>query len=210
MKILLIVLSIFFSITVFADVPHTLVDGNVVDASQLNENFSYLDGEKYTVRTNGVIIGTVDNWDLYSSLKVRIKPTFETVSFNKDGTINNPPAINVYYKSASCQGDLYERCVNLGASTTNFTVSPQLGRIYIINSQVYYYPKNAQVYKITIQSDHSVSNDGTSGTCSDSTQTNIHCIKLLPNDPAVTGIQAYPFPTPITIDGVNASVIDSP
>lgn len=32
-------------------------------------------------------------------------------------------------------------------------------------------------------------------------------IKLLPNDPAITGIQVYPFPLPITFDGKNEAVI---
>lgn len=35
-------------------------------------------------------------------------------------------------------------------------------------------------------------------------------IKLLPNDPAITGLPNTPFPTPITFDGIQEATIDTP
>lgn len=35
-------------------------------------------------------------------------------------------------------------------------------------------------------------------------------IKLLPNDPAITGLPNTPFPTPITFDGINEATVEMP
>ena len=189
----------------FAKVPHVLKNGDVVDAKQLNENFEYLDGNNnyvpaklYNVRSNGNIIGTVSGVYEYGYIRVTVNKDI-TIGLYKDGTISGTV---YYFRSSSCEGEPYVRYVL--DDSKKFIFNPKYKRVYTYQESLYYYLPDANIYKFASQS----YTYGYENECRDSTgDTNQTYIKMQPNDPDITGIQTYPFPTPITIDGIQEAVI---
>ncbi len=202
MKILLIMASFLFTSISFAELPYVLKNGDVVDAPQLNEMFNYLDGNKISVYANGVEIGKTsytsfdvsgDN-KMNPSLSVKIKDY--TISIDNTGKLPESP---IHYKSSDCTGQEYIKAYSFNPKS--FYFPPGKMSVFDNDSQLYYYPKHAQLYKITSNSTKLL------GTCSVVSDSTYVYIMLLNNDPAITGILIYPFPLPITIDGVVESVI---
>ncbi len=215
MKRIFLILAFLLSWSIcLADMPHILKDGDIVDADQLNENFNHLEENHkiYTVKSNGNIIGTTQ-FNFYQSrphpsiltndryFHFLFNKDFYDVFLYKDGTLES--VYNKYFKSNSCQGDPY---IFYGNNTAkSFVLVPSKGMIVNYQNSLYYYPKNTITHKFIYQSYKKYYNDACINETGDS---NYLYIKLLPNDPAVTGILTYPFPLPITIDGIELIIQD--
>lgn len=104
-----------------------------------------------------------------------------------------------YYTEPECQGKpAYVSAFN--ANNNDFIFSPKQGTVYDINSTVYYSPPFASLHRVT-QSFASYRVEHNSEIChnySIKPMPDEILIKLLPNNPNITGIKQYPFPTPIT------------
>jgi len=127
---------------------------------------------------------------------------FEAVTLNKNGNIINDPGLFPLFKQIDCSGDPYFWYDATGDVDFRF---PRLkGRLVDHQNQLYYYkPGQNKVYKTIMlsyfQSDNCTNYNGSGYQAL--------FFKLVPNDPAVTGIETYPFPTPITIDAPQMTII---
>lgn len=194
MKTLLAVL-VLFSFSALADVPHILRNGEVVDANQLNENFAYLDGKRHVVRANGTIVGTSKY--LGQFIYLSFSSDFQAVSLMRNGKIGS---CSLYFKELDCMGEAFSFG---GYSDTGFYYPPNQGLACDINSSLYYSYNPAQIYKFVFKS------WGNANGCTNQTgSADDYFFKLHPNDPSITGVHTYPFPTPITVDGaVELSIV---
>lgn len=205
MKKLLMLVFLLLTVNVSAKIPYTLYNGRIIDARQLNANFKYLLDKNYyklfPIRANGKIIGKaiIVSGTVLSSFN--FNSDFTVTTLRKDGTV--PQSCIVYFKQPNCsiEGGIYIRYIN-DFNEKTFSFPPLKGGICEYKSKLYYYPPNSQLVKIIPES-RAFPN------CylPSPSDSNPAYIKLLPNDPSVTGIETYPFPTPITVDGVMESTI---
>jgi hypothetical protein len=114
-----------------------------------------------------------------------------------------------------CAGDVYTKTLfnddaSADASTDKFfSLQQPQGRLLPCHAQecafpLYYLKPNESTYYIV--SAHSAYSDGQ---CID--LQNIYpasYYKLAPNDPAVTGIEQYPFPAPVTFEGMEQLLME--
>ncbi len=144
------------------------------------------------VFASGSLIGTTKlNQFKNYSLKLQFNKSFEEVQLLKTGHIENNSE-PIYFKLSDCQGEPYY------SYQMYFSFRPIKGKVISDGNNLYYYPQQVEnIYQTTMVS-FSINQQ-----CSDlafSSQSTY--IKLLPNDPAVTGIYNYPFPIPITVEGL--------
>jgi len=142
---------------------------------------------------DGNLIGTTKlNQFKNYSLKLRFNEAFEEAELLKNGHIE-ANSESVFFKSLNCQGEVYYQYNILG-----FSFRPIKGKVIPDGDILYYYPPLVEnIYQTTMLS------SSTNQSCSNLVWLNESTyIKLLPNDPAVTGVYNYPFPTPITVEGL--------
>lgn len=143
---------------------------------------------------DGNVIGTtkLNQFKAYT-LRLWFNEAFEAVELLKTGHIANFET--VYFKSLNCQGEAYYR---YNVSSPGFSFRPLKGRIIPKGNILYYYPALFEnIYQTTMLS------YSTNQQCANILFPNQSMYtKLLPNDPAVTGVYNYPFPTPITVEGL--------
>ncbi len=230
-KIFLLLIVILTTSIGLAELPNILKNGDVVDAEQLNENFRFLEESQqsfqdalpeyldnylagqllentetgYTVRDgSGDVIGSITlekdvSADVTDDKNFWFHKDFYKARLYADGTIYSNYVY--HFKLAGCQGELYIQFKI--ENNKNFLLPPLKGEIFKYQENLYYYPKNSDAHKFTSQSFRT-----TGGECIDRIgEVNWLYIQLLSNDPAVTGIQTYPFPLPITIDGLEPVTI---
>lgn len=200
MKYLLIIFLLLFS---FGCQP-----GEVVDASQLNENY-----QSRAIRSAGNIIGVrTDN----SVDGLTFNPNFEPVqllntggievSFLKEGQLFDA----IYFAKLDCTGDRYVLFSDYPFPENKFLFGPPKGRIFRDQSTdaLYYYAPDVQAMYAKISLSYRVVYHSGLIECHNPSVNDMKImIKLLPNDPAITGLPNTPFPTPITFDGINEAVI---
>jgi hypothetical protein len=214
--------------TSYAGVPHTLRNGDIIDAEQLNENFSYnelnitkLSNTVLGLR-NGMLDMTSDTFvstydasgDLIgmllinnSNVSLLFNSDFEQVSLYNDGRIvvdgsTNRNTGRFWYLEPGCNGDRYVAILNV--SNTHFIFSLPKGRIYHMDGELFYYGPNPSLKKeMTFLSEKNDDHQCIEHPNANPTPSTIIFTKVFPNDSIVTGIKQYPFPTPITFDGIN-------
>lgn len=211
-KLFIIAVSLLISTMAFAELPHTFKNGDILTADMLNKNLQFLednDEEKYyTVRANGKIIGKGYPYYSLREMKVRFRNGYHAAAISPKGEIGHGA---VHFSSENCTGTPYIVKTQLvGDESTDdlFLFLPFKGELMGHNAagvkKLYYYPPKAQLYKSTVRSSWANYNQ----TCTNEVKSNQIVIKLLPNDPTVTGVETYPIPTPITIDGYTTPIIE--
>lgn len=128
---------------------------------------------------------------------------FEAVTLNKNGTIANAQGFPSYFKKIDCQGELYFWYDATGDNNT-FRFPRLKGALIDHQNELYYYkPGQDKIYKTLMFSYFE------SGQCTNYNGSGYQALfyKLIPNDPAVTGVDTYPFPTPITIEAPQMNII---
>jgi len=152
---------------------------------------------------------------------------FKAVKIRTDGTLN-PMNQRVFFDQPNCGGDIY--IIASIAEGSKMGLPLLEGAISDVNGELYYYSKNSQVMQITYdhyKSFISYSPDeyynqeniqyhmhnaqyAGNGRCWNYTWTSptsnasdyiVYVYKLLPNDPAITGIDEYPFKGEILVNG---------
>jgi len=188
-------------------VPFLISCKNDLDAEELKQNncghqaalITCLPDEAvYNVRANGRNIGITKRDE--SSDGFIFHNYFEKVVLNKSGTIQTASNQEFYFKGLDCQGDIYLRYDDIGDV---FRFPKLKGRLIDYQTQLYYYqPGEKNIYQFIAKSVY-VLNEG----CVNFDPPEALYYKLLPNDSAVTGIETYPFPTPIEIDAPQMIII---
>jgi hypothetical protein len=160
------------------------------------------------VLADGAVIGKLIEYDI--NLKVQVDSSFEPVRLWADGTIEPAPEVDIiFFSDTVCAGDAYTKTLfnddaSADASTDKFfrLQQPQ-GKVLPCHAPecafpLYYLKPYENTYYIV-----SVLSYYTHGACGNLTQASLGAYyKILPNDPAVTGIQQYPFPAPVTFEGM--------
>lgn len=147
----------------------------------------------------GMMVGT-----LYGSIVLKFNDLFEEEELTVEGKFVLSPYNILAFKNSNCEGEVYVFAVGW-ERPVNFNLKPEKGKIYDYNGIIYYYPpKESTVYKTNILSYYN------SGNCHNYTSPRLgYYFKVLPNDPAVTGIDIYPFPLPIVPEGLEQVTIIS-
>lgn len=163
------------------------------------------------VYADGFLIGKFKGiesmWDMRTTglLTVKFNDLFEEIKIKRDGRIRNDQYVIpfIFFKSLDCQGDIYVR-----STWTDFGLTPLLGRVFdITDDGLYYYENNSQnAYNTTINS-MLFSNNNVDYQCTNNIEGAAGIggpyLKLKPNNPDITGIEDYPFPLPLTIEGID-------
>lgn len=156
------------------------------------------------VYTDGFLIGKLKNIEggrWYGILSVKFNDLFDEIKIKSDGKIKNfMENYLLYFKLPDCQGDIY-----VDGAWGDFGIAPLLGRVISALDNLYYYepaPQNAYTgimasVLYTGDEPHNCRNDSSGNTTGP-------YLKLKPNDPAITGIENYPFTLPLTIEGINS------
>lgn len=195
-KLITVIIALLFWNLCAAQMPHVLKNGDIADAEILNKNFDYLNEDyKYNiVRANGKIIGKViseyGGWN-----RLRFNSNFKEEIIRRDGRIDVSSYGMCYFQNENCQGEHYTP-VPMNEDIRSFHSSISFNRIIDCDSNLYYALKNSTLYKFAPKSRSNIY-----GECLNNNFTEQYFNKLIPNNPDITGIETYPFPLPITIDG---------
>lgn len=112
----------------------------------------------------------------------------------KNGEISG---YSVRFQGRDCIGDPYHRYA--GIDPYQLLLPTLQGELFEWEGSLYYYPPGTDTfYEFEAQSYYRY-NPSTGRICSNTTTGTYLHIKLLPNHPQKTGVQTYPFPTPIEI-----------
>ncbi|MBV1884857.1 MAG: hypothetical protein KUG66_01250 [Gammaproteobacteria bacterium] len=202
-KIISIVLAGMISTASLAEVPNAFVSGEVATAAKFNENFTSLSNEIDDVRTtvgdisDGSVVAKVNGVDMrVSSTQLGIysivTPTGKTISVNAEGY---PPFTQLVYESSDCSGQAYifhnqfsEHTLKpAGHVFANPKISTNISVVFSDGNLGY--SLNDILTKVNYKSiDYGLTSIGcyaTNGTYIAS--------KVLPNDPAITGINSVPL-----------------
>lgn len=195
-----------------ADVPNTFVPGEVATAAKFNENFTHLSDEIKDVKAkvNGLADGSGEASENASPLKIYsvnvngvdmraystrlglysvITPTEITITVDADGyPINND---NLVYESEDCTGQAYKAGIFFGGHEDK-----PLGHIFTnpkfpdSTSIVYLAGFLGYTDNELVKLNYSSINYG--GRCVETNGTQL-ALRVLPNDPKVTGIDSMPL-----------------
>lgn len=212
----------------FASVPNTFVSGEVATAAKFNENFTHLSNEIDDVRTavgsisseaggstggeshDGSVIAKVNGVDMrVSSLQLGqyniTTPTGKTVSVNAEGY---PVPSRLIYESNDCSGQAYIAFWHPAENTTkpagHIFPNPKLSTsasIVFSNNEIGY-SLNDTLTKVN----HSSIDYGNGQGCYANNYGTYLASKVLPNNPAVTGIDSVP----LIITGIGSELKISP
>ena len=180
---------------VFAKSPYKLKKGDVISAEHLNRNFEHLersiynDNLEYAMMSQNKVIGYLR----FSSF-LFFRNDYRAVILYRDGTIKRREII--YFSESDCSGDtLYSNYYSDGERSEEiFTVPQSLGHVTPYQGALYYYAAGeTDVYRMTPLS----RNGGVSCENIETPAESLY-LKYKLNDPAITGIETYPFPLPIT------------
>lgn len=214
-KSISIVLVGMISSASLAEVPNIFVSGEVATAAKFNENFTYLSNEINDVRTtvgnlssgagpssggsssDGSVVAKVNGVDMrVSSTQLGVysivTPTGKTISVNAEGY---PSSTQPIYESNDCSGQAYisqhqlteHRLKPAGHVFANPKISTNLSVVFSDGNIGY--SLNDTLTKVNFKSvDYGPASSG----CIATTGTHI-ASKVLPNDPAITGISSLPL-----------------
>jgi hypothetical protein len=150
------------------------------------------------VRANGTIIGTTftsNQLFIFNSFWVSF-PTntkIANLSLTSNGRVSSVGGTAVY-PVADCVGTPY---IGWPTSLSYIPVAPEKPVPVDVAGSLYYVPATA-----TTSYTFAALSFRNGDSCVNSALGAIMAFALLPNDSTVTGISVYPFPTPITIDGM--------
>lgn len=156
---------------------------------------------------NGEPVGIIIDDNI--NLTLEFNSSFEPVLVGVNGTIKPELSGNylrgVYFSEPDCQGEAYviNDYYDVFYGHVPFKLTPNKGRIHECpalecRSSLYYrYPGETNYYHVS-----TASKSIYTGKCANS-ETRGYFYKVLPNDPAVTGIKEYPFPLPLTFEGMD-------
>ncbi|MDT8447307.1 MAG: hypothetical protein RRB13_10495 [bacterium] len=163
-----------------AAVPHTLSNGQKVDATQLNENFA-ANAKRWVFKNNGVLLGDViANGDFVSSQGYIGK-------IQRDSNYTGQPGGNkfsIFFSSTDCSG-------------TKYNYTGYAGWVVLGSDGTSYYLKwNDQVTGLAYKSSRVLD-----GSCTSLPgNTTIYFMQpMYINDVTVTGVPNYPLSGPITL-----------
>lgn len=160
-----------------------------------------LSAEPVNVLADGAVIGLLLGYK--DTLEVEFNPDFKPARLWSDGKIQEASS-HLLFSGPDCSGDVYaETDFYENTDDAPFKLQRKKGEIFTCHAPecafpLYYLKPNENKYYIA-----SVFSYYSHGSCSNFTQASLGSYyKLLPNDPAVTGIQEYPFPIPLAFDGM--------
>lgn len=162
------------------------------------------------VFANGETIGVAEAIYPYEII-IKFNPDFESVNLRPDGTIVMEHA-PLNFENENCTGTAYLAAPLMSTGADEyFNTKPLKGKIVACqngscaHSLYYYPPKEPNVYYTTARSRYYY------GICQNFSPRMAYYLKLLPNNPTITGIQQYPFSTPITYTGFDPiNIISAP
>jgi len=165
-----------------------------------DESTNCIQGEPaLQVTANGQVIGVINEKEEFVFNKY-----FNSISLHNNGRISNN---YIYFQNGNCTEEPYaEYAENL---SYNFFIIPLQGDIYDWNQNLYYYPAGINTFYRFIAASRYKYHPTTEGTCQNlnTSPDNLFYIKLYLNNPSVTGIQTYPFPSPVEILNPNPITI---
>lgn len=157
---------------------------------------------------NGNAIGKILNYG--TTLSLEFSESFEPVEVFADGTILKLPPL-MLFSGLDCQGEAY---VYADAPTPDYPVfglKKSKGEIFgcdapECSSSLYYLPPNDGKYYFVALWSYSQK-----GQCRNWSSTGeSYYRKVIPNTPTTTGIQEYPFPAPLTFEGMETLELITP
>ncbi len=173
------------------------------------QNGGSSDTKHYPTYANGALIGNteiaIDYAESTSDVKLKFADNFNQVTIDNAGRIINKPSRSnsqiVLYEFDGCIGRTYRFI-----SENGYLVFKQFqGSVFPIENDLFYFPANAPILdSVTILSSKE-SNSNQFAPCNDidpPITAGFKYIEVFINDPAITGINEYPFPAPITFDGI--------
>lgn len=153
--------------------------------------------KRRSVYANGILIGTT-NFIGQETLQLKFNDSFwvSTLLTDSGELTSKPYNFQLFFRLADCEGEPYTYAYGRISSSH---IKPYKSWIRNYEGKLYYVmPFKENVYRqLVILSEF----NSASYSCNNSSYkrlTNIPYFKLRPNDPAITGIQTYPFPLPIT------------
>jgi hypothetical protein len=177
--------------------------GQVAKAADINANFQALSHanttKKYNILSNGNAIGKVhyrieSPRQLFTTeINNRI---VDNIYIGRDGHIRNYNQI--YFKSADCTGQAYERIAENDPDVYLFPDSKL--RLASYSGNLYYIDGYTQAFKFGSLSRLSIYNRTQNCTTNSAGHTLGHYIPWVANEPSITGISTYPLPLPITVE----------
>jgi len=144
---------ITFAAIVSADVPHILRNGKIVDADELNSNFSYLESltpfsqRLYSTYAAGVPIGKsrIDKGKVF----LRFNPEYKALPLMSDGRLIIP-GDKIVFAADHCAGAPYVEFSDYPMPSDRFPIAPLYGEIFSIGESLYYYPPKTSLMKVAI------------------------------------------------------------
>ncbi len=88
-----------------SELPHTFQAGQTAKASEVNENFQYVNKHKYVLKSNGTVIGDVVSFDNETATIVNEKGFLVTV--HTSGLVRAIYTGWLYYDGDNCTGQVY-------------------------------------------------------------------------------------------------------
>ena len=174
--------------TTRAELPHTFQAGQTAKASEVNENFAYVNKTNYVLKANGVVVGDVVSLHPDKAEIINKKGFF--MAINKTGhnlSITAEP-LEPLYGNGECTGTMY-------------VVNPLVNTVYSTNYGYYYAIARNDVYLPPVISQKH------GNTCySVIPQFVVNLSELKKNDPSITGfeeseyIQIGVHQQPITVE----------
>lgn len=170
-----------------ATMPHTFQAGQAAKASEVNENFKFLNRTNFVLKANGALIGDVISVD-YNSATVINSRNFVFKVYTS-GAANYP--VDTYFSETNCTGSVY-----VDKPLMNYVFSPA-----IITMPTYYVLSNNPTATVNVKSYKQYG-----GTCYNYGFTlGFNLMAPIQNDPSLTGVKntvllQYQFEKPITIE----------
>lgn len=187
---IIFVVNLIYSIA-FAELPHTFQAGQIAKATDINENFQFVNRTNYVLKANGTIIGDIislrsDGATIINTKGFIIDVNIFGLAYQKEKTIK-------YFSGQNCSGTMY---VDKPLINTVFYYNPSS------TFNTYYTLSTSSEITGNIQSFDST--DGSSCINYGYTLSEKKVIPF-PNAESVTGIKnkavmQYEFQTPITIE----------
>ncbi|WP_156180845.1 hypothetical protein [Desulfovibrio sp. TomC] len=182
----LAILCFFVCSYAFAELPHTFQAGQTAKASDVNENFQYLQKTKYVLKSNGIIIGDVVSFSAHSANIINEKGFLVWVHVSGQAVESQSMLM---YDGDNCTGQIY-----VSATLTDTVFVAQLS-----NGFKTYYTRKSLDAPAELKSYWNGLQCYPYGSST-------HAVtKAYPNDFNVTGVRdSYPgsdgFDTPITME----------
>lgn len=181
---------------------------NAAEIEQLKERDPSYDGsaDYPEVYGNGEVIGRIIDYDA-DVIILEFDSSFDSIKVYANGKIINQSRI--YFTQPNCAGEAYAQIDFSTEEHKSFQFGPKKGRIFTCNpgkcefSLYYFHPQEKFYYSIVINSVYDepfgiIEN----GRCVNNLYPENFYYKLHPNNPSVTDIEEYPFPTPIMFEGM--------